>query len=213
MKEINKITKKRVPTPKLNTCIKWHHLGRTATALTLEELGLLYFMLQVVDDDKNKRYELITDNFTKELLTEKEKEYIKLFDNKMRENPLFRVLFEAHAGQIKSSRNYYEALVKRVVENNYLVDEMQGIKSKLTEPEAEASTLIETPEENEFINDCEFDEDNIRFYNETVDMIESAGYTTEQVATFIYNNPGKFSSPIRCIDDVLIAMYNQIKQS
>lgn len=224
MENKKELKKKRVPAPKTNTCIKWHHLGRTATALTLEELGLLYFMLQIVDDEKNIRYELIANDFTKELFSETEKNYIKLFDKKMRENPLFRNAFEEHAGQIKSSRNYYEALVKRIVEHNDLVDEMQGTATTET-PKAKAKT--ETPEATETENEDETDEENIkyeiyeakepgtddfRFTNEkqidisdyAKDAINNNNEQTEAIIYFLYRNSKKYNNSDECnIDEVI----------
>lgn len=209
MENKKELKKKRVPAPKTNTCIKWHHLGRTATALTLEELGLLYFMLQIVDDEKNIRYELIANDFTKELFSETEKNYIKLFDKKMRENPLFRNAFEEHAGQIKSSRNYYEALVKRIVEHNDLVDEMQGTATQTTTETPTSiitKTSTETTETEENENDYEFDEENVHFYNDSLHQIEIVGFTTEQVAMFLYKNKERFDLPIKDISIVLNEM-------
>lgn len=217
MEDKKELKKKRVPAPKTNTCIKWHHLGRTATALTLEELGLLYFMLQVVDDTKEVRYELIADDFTKELLIEKEQEYIKLFEKKMRENPVFRILFEAHAGQIKSSREYYERLVQRVEENNDLVDKMQGTATQTTtetptsiitktSTETTTETTTETAETEENENDYEFDEENVYFYNDSLHQIETVGFTQEQVAIFLYKNKERFDLPIKDISIVLNEM-------
>lgn len=209
MENKKELKKKRVPAPKTNTCIKWHHLGRTATALTLEELGLLYFMLQIVDDEKNIRYELIANDFTKELFSETEKNYIKLFDKKMRENPLFRNAFEEHAGQIKSSRNYYEALVKRIVEHNDLVDEMQGTATQTTTETPTSiitKTSTETTETEENENDYEFDEENVYFYNDSLHQIETVGFTQEQVAIFLYKNKERFDLPIKDISIVLNEM-------
>lgn len=200
--------RKRIPAAKTNTCLKWHHLARTATALNLEELGLLYFMLQVTDDEKNIRYDLISDDYTKDLFKQKEEEYFKLFKEKMKTNALFRVLFEEHAGQIKSSRKYYNSLVTRLKEHNDSIDNDEDTTTATETQTTETAQTTNTSGMDFYIDE---EKEKVSYYIDIDEYLKSLGRNKYEVTKYIIKNKDKYNLPLGgCyIDDVLMDMDNE----
>lgn len=191
--------KKRVPNEKTNTCFKWHHFPRTITSLTLEEVGLLYIMLQIADDEKNRRYDFIDDDFTEKLLKEKEEEYAKLFEKLMKENAIFRNLFGEHRGQIKSSRNYYEELVRRIKKHNDDIDDENN-----EEKEEETTTTEETEKRDYSYNN----EGYVILSEKAYEEITKQGLNAEDIEDYMIANIENFNNDCLTILDVL-AQYRE----
>lgn len=199
--------KKRVPHEKTNTCFKWHHFPRTITSLSLEEVGLLYIMLQIADDEKNRRYDFVDDDFTEKLLKEKEEEYAKLFEKLIRENTVFRNLFGEHRGQIKSSRNYYEELVRRIKKHNDDIDNENNeeTEEETTEETTTTGTTTEktTAEEKEK-RDYSYSKDGYVILSEKAyEEIEKQKLNAEDIEDYMIANIDDFNNDYLTIEDVL----------
>lgn len=191
--------KKRVPNEKTNTCFKWHHFPRTITSLTLEEIGLLYIMLQIADDEKNRRYDFIDDDFTEKLLKEKEEEYAELFNKLMKENAIFRNLFGEHRGQIKSSRNYYEELVRRIKKHNDNIDDENN-----EEKEEETTTTETKTTEKKEQKDYSYNEEGYVILSEKAyEEIEKQRLNAEDIEDYMIANIENFNNDYLTIADIL----------
>lgn len=96
---------------KADTCFKWHCLGKVF-GLDLDDIGLMYMISQIQDDEGNVRYSLIEPELL-EMFKETEAGWLALHNEKMKKNPLYRIAFADLNGQRKATTNHYKAEVER----------------------------------------------------------------------------------------------------
>lgn len=202
---------------KSDTCFKWHCLGKIFE-LSLEDIGLIYLISQLRDDETNVRYSLIEEEVL-DMFKDIENDWIKAHTEKMKTDKYYRSGFAEVNGQRKATTKHYKAEVERRKAYNKKVDEENGeIEETVIVEEATQTTEtpIETTTETEEIKekiDCEFNiaTGEIRFFNESLSIIKDSNHQEDEIASFLYNNQEKFNSykkgnyiSIENIEDVLI---------
>lgn len=97
---------------KKDTCFKWHLLGKIYEA-DLNDIGLMYLIAQIKDDKENLRYELIEEELLDEYI-EMEQKWLKLHQEKMKKDNMYKYMFSSINGQRKSSTdNFYREVERR----------------------------------------------------------------------------------------------------
>lgn len=145
---------------KADTCFKWHCLGKLF-GLSLEDIGLMYLVSQIQDDEKNIRYGLI-ENEILDMYKTTEAEWLALHSAKMKNDPLYRIAFSDLNGQRKATTNHYKAEVKRREDYNKRVAQQNGTddnesgeiqENVVTSDEVEEQQAGEKKNTSEVIND------------------------------------------------------------
>lgn len=173
-----------------------------------EQLGLLlkYIMWEFGKDV------ILSDvsELTRKRIEKKSKEIEEQIEELLEDDEFERV-FNSLTQQIKRSHKSWQQL-KDNIENKKkdnttpkAKSEPQKVKTEKVET-TETATDKTTTETEENENDYEFDEENVHFYNDSLHQIEIVGFTTEQVAMFLYKNKERFDLPIKDISIVLNEM-------
>lgn len=96
---------------KADTCFKWHCLGKIF-GFNLDDIGLMYIISQIQDDEAGIRYTLIEPEIL-DMYQEIEKEWLALHKVKMRTDEKYRIAFADLNGQRKATTKHYKAEVER----------------------------------------------------------------------------------------------------
>lgn len=174
---------------KADTCFKWHCMGKLF-GLNLEDIGLMYMISQIQDDEGNIRHSLIEEEIL-DIFKETEAEWLALHSAKMKTDPLYRIAFADLNGQRKATTNHYKAEVERRKAYNERIKKENG-------EDTETGNITEnviTSNETNIYTDC--------FTFGTKNIVVK--YTTDTIK----NIPEKDDIEdlkINCDDDLLIKM-------
>lgn len=138
---------------KTDTCFKWHCLGKVF-GLNLDDIGLMYMISQIQDDESNLRYTLIEEEIL-DMFKETEAEWLALHGAKMKSDPLYRIAFSDLNGQRKATTNHYKAEVERRKAYNQKIQQQNEEEGELKEDVTTSDEFIE--KQNEEYNNMLFD--------------------------------------------------------
>lgn len=171
---------------KTDTCFKWHCLGKVF-GLNLDDIGLMYMISQIQDDESNLRYTLIEEEIL-DMFKETEAEWLALHGAKMKSDPLYRIAFSDLNGQRKATTNHYKAEVERRKAYNQKIQQQNEEEGELKEDVTTSDEFIEkqTEEYQNMIFDTKYfinkktyqaeykiaQENNVPTENEMVDLKE-----------------------------------------
>lgn len=96
---------------KADTCFKWHCIGKLF-GLSLEDIGLMYLISQIKDDEGKIIYGLIEEEIL-DLYQATEAEWLALHTAKMRNDEKYRMAFAELNGQRKTTTERYKQEVAR----------------------------------------------------------------------------------------------------
>lgn len=96
---------------KADTCFKWHCIGKLF-GLSLEDIGLMYLISQIKDDEGKIIYGLIEEEIL-DLYQATEAEWMALHTAKIRNDEKYRMAFSELNGQRKTTTERYKQEVAR----------------------------------------------------------------------------------------------------